>query len=544
MIQGVARRRSTAWLVAVMAVLAWAPCTFAPMVRMAMPLDKIAEQADFILKARVISTAPVSDDWFEKQSGFRVESTRMQVLSVIKGVIGDREIEFRHYSVDRQARIFTMVTLQQYEFQSGRSYIVFAGGTNQDGILRQLWKNLTVKPDQGVYLAAEGPHVIDKDAKNVLFTEFRTLLASTSQQDVLYAVRQLDEMSNPDGRVIKLQDFARDKVFQAINPLMSSRDEQISGAAIEAIGGTNPYFKDEYALFWLARIGGSNIPGIGKWQPDDNPGAHQYYPALIQIADGDGSLSLRIMAIRALGRSGQPAVLDAAVRWAHASEPQIRAAGTLLLGDFHDKIVGDILLSSAADPDFTLRKAAARAIGFGQFADLLPVLNRALRDENQEVRAAAALSLVSFPVSQSRDILRANLEDPEYMTIFVNVLAAENAEPYLDALCRIVEGRLEPRSFWGGTIPYAQSGLILLKYLQAQRAETLRSGRFDRQLETLEKARIFSSSEPRDLYELYIKNGMRERAAKFRAFIRRTASFDMEVFFDRVDVQYGISKRP
>ncbi|MGA2262629.1 MAG: hypothetical protein ABSH28_14490 [Acidobacteriota bacterium] len=54
---------------------------------------------------------------------------------------------------------------------------------------------------------------------------------------------------------------------------------------------------------------------------------------------------------------------------------------------------------------------------------------------------------------------------------------------------------------------------------------------------------MFFSGPPRDLYELYIKNGMKERAASFRAYIRRTALFDMEQFFNQVDAKYGISKR-
>jgi hypothetical protein len=541
MVQGKSFRRSFRFAVGFLAILAWAPFAFAPGVGMAIPLAKIAQQADLIIKAAAISSAPVSDDWFQNYPGFGVYSTRMRVISVVKGSLGSGQIEFHHYGIDRQSRMVSMAMPQLYEFEPGRSYIVFAGSTNQDGVLRQLWKNSTVKSDQGVYLAADETPVGDKEAKDVLNTEFCGMLASSKPKDVLYAIRQLDEMSNPAGRLIKLSDFDRNQALQVISPLLTNPDEQVAGSAIQAIGGSNPYFKDENAIFWLAKAGGRPLPGIGAWESDQNQGAHQYLNQLVEIADGTGSIDLRVMAIRALGRSGQENELNAAVRWAHAPEPRIRAAGTILLADFRGKTVNDLLVASANDPDYQVRKAAARAIGFGQLADVLPVLGKALHDENKDVRSAAALSLVSFHPAQSADILSANINDADYKSVFVNVLAAENAEPYLDALREIIERKLQP-PFWSGTIPYADSWNILMKYLQTQRPEILQSSRFARQFDALEKAQIFSSSQPRDLYDFYLKNGMKERAANFREYVRRTAPFDVEQFFKQVDIKYGISK--
>jgi len=82
----------------------------------------------------------------------------------------------------------------------------------------------------------------------------------------------------------------------------------------------------------------------------------------------------------------------------------------------------------------------------------------------------------------------------------------------------------------------------LFKYLEGQTEEILRSGQADRYLDALERGFIHSSSEPRDLYALYVKNGMTGRARKFREHINKAAAFDMEYFFKQVDAQYGVLK--
>jgi hypothetical protein len=45
----------------------------------------------------------------------------------------------------------------------------------------------------------------------------------------------------------------------------------------------------------------------------------------------------------------------------------------------------------------------------------------------------------------------------------------------------------------------------------------------------------FGSGEPTELYALYVSRGLVSRAKQFREITRNSASFDMDVFFDRVD---------
>jgi hypothetical protein len=109
----------------------------------------------------------------------------------------------------------------------------------------------------------------------------------------------------------------------------------------------------------------------------------------------------------------------------------------------------------------------------------------------------------------------------------------------LDLLSEIIEKNLEPHNFWGGQIPSFTSRKILFQYVEKQSPEVLKSGRLDKCLDALERARVHSSSEPRDLYALYVKNGMVERAKRFRERCKTTVNFDMEYYFKAVEKESG-----
>ena len=54
-----------------------------------------------------------------------------------------------------------------------------------------------------------------------------------------------------------------------------------------------------------------------------------------------------------------------------------------------------------------------------------------------------------------------------------------------------------------------------------------------------EKSYHFSSSQPRDLYALYVQNGMQERAASYREAVNAKTTYDMELYFNNVDKHPG-----
>jgi HEAT repeat protein len=502
----------------------------------ALPLDKLVEEADVIVKAEVLASRPVDNEpWFDKYPGLSGWASELKVISVVKGSLPAGTITFQHYGHAEGGPRAVMFMPQYYDLETGNAYLIFAKKTDRPAVLRQLWKDHRTKEDQGVFRTADARPVDALPVAQVVWTELCKLLASSDTDDAVYAIRQLNEMSGGP-RWPELHDFERAKALAAIAPLLAHKDDKVVLEAITAVGAASPYLRDEDALFWLATVGGGYIPAISKRDPaQKNEGGKTYWKELVRIGDGDRSFKVRTLAIRALGRAGQPEVEAAVGRWTDDLEPSVRRPAAFLLADFPGERSEARLRKLARDDFSAVRAGAARAIGFGQFNGLLDVLDGLLDGQTDEVRAAAALSLLSFAPARSERILKKHLDDPDFRSVFVNALAQANPQPYLDELADIITRRLQPRRFWGGRVPYADSWDILFKYVRDQ--DLTQMGKY---LDALENAKFWSSSEPRDLYALYVKSGMDRRARAFREACKESISFDMETYFNDVDREAGI----
>ncbi len=222
-------------------------------------------------------------------------------------------------------------------------------------------------------------------------------------------------------------------------------------------------------------------------------------------------------------------------RWLADPEPAVRQAAAILLADFPELLSAEVVDRLATDTAAPVRAGIAQAVGFGQLDAQLDVLDKLLLDPQSEVQAAAALSLLSFPTAKSRSILEKHLKQSDYRSLFVNALARQDPSPHLAALCEVIEKELCPENWWGGRIPWGESWDILFKFVQAKPAAELQKGTYDNVLAALESPNYYSSSEPRDLYALYVQRGLKERAASFRAACNKKATFDMEYYFNMVD---------
>ena len=63
----------------------------------------------------------------------------------------------------------------------------------------------------------------------------------------------------------------------------------------------------------------------------------------------------------------------------------------------------------------------------------------------------------------------------------------------------------------GGEIPAVTASKLVFKHLRAQPSADIRSGKWNRYLDALEKVGQYSSSEPRDIYSFYLQRGMPEQ---------------------------------
>jgi len=506
-------------------------------VRPAVSLEELTVEADIIFKGTAVSSGPAQDDWFRPYQSFVVRETQFKVISVIKGQGPGGRLLFRHYDEDPQPR-GSSIQPQHYHFEIGRTYIVFAKQDGSPGVFRQLWMNRTAKEDQGVLRCANDKPVDRKTVKEVLWAELTAMLASGEAPDVIYAIGQLDQMSGKRPWFDGTPDFGRADVLAAVRELMTNGDPKIAKVAIGVVGSHNPYMHDEWAIWWLATVGSARMPGIGRIDPNTkNPGGALYWKDLVALADSRAPDETRTAAIRALALVREPSLADPIERWLADPVPSVRASAALLLADFSGPEMRKRLTALAGDTALEVRVCVARAVGFAQQVELADVLARLLADKEREVRRAAAMSLLSFsPKNEAiAAIFQANIENKEFKPLFLVALARENPAGYLDGLATTVEQKTEPEDFWGGQLPAFTAWEILFKYLQAQPADEIRSGTFDRYLDALEKVGNYSSSQPRDIYAFYLQRGMTERASKFRQEAKKTIPYDMEYYFKQVD---------
>ncbi len=501
-------------------------------------LEKLESESDVIFKAQVVSINPLKNSWFEEYCGFDASATEMQIISVIKGEIPEKKGVFQHYREAQGDQCGRMFSPQSYNFQIGRSYLVFAKKTDQQAIFRQLWKNHKSKEDQGVFWTADDQLIVKNISINeIVWEEFIKLLNSKDTKNVVYAIGQLDLMSRNVGWD-KLDDFDRNRVMAAMHHFVFSDKDEVATAAIKALGWYSPYLDDQNAQAWLAHIGGRKAQGIGPWDRGDvNEIGQKYWNELVSVADGTGSIEKRTLAIRSLGLIKKSEIFEHLQKWINDPEPIIRQAAVILLSDYPGPATSAILKQLSKDKDSNVKYAVARVIGLGQMDESIYLLDPLIKDEDINVGVAAVESVLSLAPSKVDDLLKKYKDDPDLRPLFVNALAQVNAEPYRDELAEIINKKSESKYFRGGTIPAFLSWKILFKNIQDQDKKKIQSGALDKYLDALENTGQHSSSEPRDLYAFYIHEELTERAKAFREKCKSTFSFDMEYFFKMVDEQ-------
>lgn len=504
----------------------------------AVNLEKLSEEADIIFKATALSSATVEDNWFKPVDCYEAWETKFRVVHVIKGVKQEQTLRFRHYDTSRRLTMLMSFQPQFYHFEPGRSYLVFAKQTDTTGEFRQLWPNHTGKSDQGVLLCANDFAPASPKLRDVIWNELLAMLQSPNVEDTIYGIRQIDQMSVMPGRYEFTKDFERAEVLKAVGGLLNHANPTIVHAAITEIGSYNPYLKDESAPYWLATVGSAVVPGLGKMDLNmKNLGGERYWQELIRIADGRAPSETRALAIRSLGRANKPAVLDAVSRWIQDSDPAVRASATLLLADFPETDTSVHFSKLVTDVAPEVRACAAYGIGFTQCFKLAGSLGILLLDKDDKVRRAASLSLLSFSTKHDEiaQVFRENLSNEEFSPLFLNALAADQPEAYLEPLAKVVEEKTWPKNWAGGEIPALTAWNILFLFLQAQPAQAIRDGLYDRQLEALEKGYSTGAAEPRDLYAFYLQREMEEKARAYRIAAQKAVTYDLSRAFDAVD---------
>lgn len=491
----------------------------------AIPLEDLAKRSDLVVKATVVNTAPVTDPWFDTITGFEAREAELRVVSALKGTF-TKTIRFRYYAPVPNSPVAGYAPLA-YTLQPTRTYLFFAVDAGK-GVHRQFDKSHTQLENQGLMLALDARPHRGKTVTLAVRAELLMLLTSKQPDDVLAGIRGLDALSG--GGRSTLKDLDRKHALAAIKPMIRSKMTEVASAAISVFATDSPYLDDRLAQFWLAGLGSKLILGVGELTLPTVSTADVAYDDLLATAKSHPDNEIRAKAIRALGRSPKlPAATVLA--WTREVDIAVRSAAVLISAERTDRSPIKI---AATDLVADIRRTAALAIGYAQDPQLLPLLGPLINDKNDDVSAAAALALLSFPFDQAKPLLVANV-NTTWKPLFINALASKDAVPYLAQLAEIVEKQLVPRSWWGGSTPAGVSWQLLYVYVRAQPVADLAARKLDRHLDALEKMRWFSSSEPRNLYALYVLRGLAKRAQAFRAAMKKSVTYDIDYYFDMAD---------
>jgi len=126
----------------------------------------------------------------------------------------------------------------------------------------------------------------------------------------------------------------------------------------------------------------------------------------------DQDESIRIYAVKALGRIGDPEALPIIIEATRDPSSYVRYEAVMVLDLFPDPRSIDALRKSLRDESSHVRYAACQSLGDLKAAGTFHHLIFALKDESSYVRSSAALALAKLGDSSAVPALEQNLTDP------------------------------------------------------------------------------------------------------------------------------------
>ena len=515
-------------------------------------LEDLGNQADLIFQGTVESNTTVSFGAFPSVMGFLTQETVLSDVWVInretnvlpEGYRRARptggKMKFRHYAPDPTATGMGMYSPQYYTLEQGNSYLIFAKqpDANARDACQQIWMSHTGMMDEGVLLAARDSHLQNGRIKDIVWDDLTKLVKSKTPKEVVYGIEHLDLFSGSQGSrhdFAKLCEFQRTDVLAEVHGFINDADPSVAQAAIEVVGSHNPYLSSEQAPYWLNTVGGAKT-NLMQFPPDFiNDGGLIYWRELAALADSKAEDATRALAVRALGLVREPSLEPSVKRWLGDKSAAVRGSAVLLLADYPALASHDGFTALAADADPASRLSAASAIGFTQNVEEIDVLVKLLGDKDEKVRQAAAQSLLSFSPKDPRveKVFRDNLANAEVRPLIIVALGQQDVAGNLDLLVEEAASKAIPPNF-SGTIPSGTASRLVFNYLKGLPAADLQSGKYNKALDALESYQPNFSMDPQFVYALELKDGLNDRAKKFRAAAVKAAPFDAP-YFDRAD---------
>ncbi len=554
-------------------------------------LEEMERNSDLVFKGKVISSDAVTNKAFPPWGN--PHATKFGVITVLKGTADTNELMFLHITQGPNGWGGGSPP-PYFVLNPGESYIVFAARADKPDYLYSPASNSVAKVSDYRQLMGGIPAIRASDdrpvgglsVKGAVWRELCGLLQQSNSAGQIYAVDQLESLSlagRQDDRWLRSDDFERQAVLKAVQPLLTNTNEMVAASAINCfhVGGSSiNLFPDHSGWMSITR-------GCSDVDPKSVAMVAPHADTLVSLANWSPSRLARVAAIAALSCTRFAVVSNSLPRWLSDPDAAVRAQAVLLLPDFPGAFSERCLRERAADGSATARAAAADAIGNGRMETLLPVLaslfsatpvrkdsgpwpHKGLQGEGyfaevgaDDIHTSAGYALLKFDAEQVREILKTNLWDERFGLEFIRKLAPNGAEPYLPILAKSLithtagsekeaakSGFHWPLSYWlGGDYGWAWD--TLLGYLQAQSRDTLAEPRMASLLDALQIADDPGDERTRLLYKFLLDKGLIERAKELRrGIIRRTqdAAIDKKSFnfpdklkaFDEIDENHSL----
>lgn len=517
-----------------------------------MTIDKMTGSSALVIKAKVISIEPAkaTDSDALKSNFWQVYRAKLKLISTLKGKAPADTVDF-YYRADLPPSGKPTMWLDagpenhaHFKLEPGQSYILFAQQTNGKEPLVQASSNYTLRSWEGFFRAADDTPIAPgitpaKTVWNELTKQLGSKQAAVSQ----YAALTLLDLSCENNSSSGTGDYPRAQVLGSLfdskhEPPLALSAADFLKTFIAALGTMSPYSREDYQMRYLWTVADKPMCSWTPWSIKDNVTAKPAVPFLIKIADGKHKPEICAAAILALGASHRDPKMAETISaklptWLASPQPEIRAAAIILSADYPTSNYPTIvsakkrieLMTDAADK---VRKAAALSAGLSQSADTIPQLDKMLNDKSASVRAAAALSLISFPLDKVKTILLSHLNNHDFGVGFlcrVAMIDPASVKNELLAECQ------KPRTSMSGvpttdaqmafqnglaTDPHTLAVRALLKYLDDTAGSQLSKPEFSKYLDCLEQNAVADSSLTGATYEMLITHSLKQRAASFK----------------------------
>ena len=568
-----------------LAVPAFTVGAFAMIMQYPKTIRELEKSSDLVVKAKVLSVEPappalVKDSPLMKgNEWFKLYRAKIQISSTLKGDFKPESPNSPVYFIYRSANEILpfkpMIDVGpdcviHFNLESGRTYLLFAKKNSGDTLAQAILR-YSMRTWEGFFLVSGKDLARPASLStltNEVWRELTLLLKSENNNDVRYAISTLLSLSQgTQGGGEGSSDFTRKMVLAEIFELVSPTaleaivsDKASLKELLKSVNLSSPYTSNDRLLPYLWTKTKQPVHSWAPWKNSESAQFASAVPFLLKVANGHaGDSESRALAVRALGGAQADTQTSTLIkaelpRWLKSTDMHIKAAAVLLSSDYPGLLNSAERVQLLSDKSAEVRKAAAYSAGILQCDACISQLDKMLKDPDAHVQAAAALSLMSFPISKTREILLANGKNDSFGTGFLARLAASEPAPYAPLLlaeCRKKTSVLNARTMTPQRIDF-QNGLAtdpheyckteLLKYLDSLSGVELKKPEFKEYLKCMEEKAVTERWSIGAVYQMLRSHSLNERAASFKKLAMEKQVAQAELDFDRVEkeLQMGV----